>query len=112
MIYGQTKCVYHSIENIVSIIIKISFFFIQLVAILKIAAILDSTILIICLHVFACVSVQQKLYTFNFNYFLIITIKFSYFFQFGRHLEKVRSMIILDLLVMQVGSLTCCYNLL
>ena len=55
--------------TIVLIIIKMSLSFIELVAILKIAAILDSTILIICLHVFVCAPVQHKLYTFNFKLF-------------------------------------------
>ena len=56
-------------DSIVLIIIKISLFFIELVAILNIAAILDSTILTICLHVFVCFPVQHKLYTFNFKLF-------------------------------------------
>ena len=41
-------------NNIVLIIIKISLFFIELITVLKIAAILDYTILTICLHVFVC----------------------------------------------------------
>ena len=55
--------------TIVLIIIKMLLSFIELVAILKIAAILDSTILIICLHVFVCAPVQHNLYTFNFKLF-------------------------------------------
>ena len=56
-------------DNSVLVIIKISLFFIELIAILKIAAILDSTILTFCLHVFVCVPVQHKLYTVNFKLF-------------------------------------------
>ena len=57
-----------------------SLFFIELVAILKIAAILNSTILIICIHVFVCVPVQHKLYTFNLKLFFNDHNKISWFF--------------------------------
>ena len=66
--------------TIVSIIIKMSLSFIKLVAILKIAAILDSTILIVCLHVFVCAPVQHKLYTFNFKLFFNNDNKILWFF--------------------------------
>ena len=63
------KSVAITANKIVLIINKISLFFIYLVDILKIAAILDSNILIICPHVFVCVPVQHKLYTLYFKLF-------------------------------------------
>ena len=49
-------------------------------AILKMADILDSAILMIWLHAFICVSMKDTLYTFKLKFFFIITIKCIDFF--------------------------------